>query len=85
MFGMSMLPFSLKLGWAPIVDGYWIPGVGRRKTWIIPCQILGGLGMIMVSFFIDSMVKNSSMLLGPYFFFLVLAFATQDIGKEKDF
>lgn len=82
LFSLAMLPFSLKLLWAPYVDGKWIPSLGRRKTWIMPCQILGGLGMIVISFFADQMLDASSVYLGPFFFFLVLAFATQDIAVD---
>ena len=64
------------------MDGKWIASIGRRKTWVIPCQVLGGLGMIILSFFVDQMILDSSTILGPCFFILVLAFATQDIAVD---
>ena len=39
-------PFSLKIIWAPIVDCLYIPSFGRRKTWLIPVQLLTGAVMI---------------------------------------
>jgi MFS family permease len=33
------LPWALKALWAPLVDRYTLPWVGRRKTWILPMQL----------------------------------------------
>src|SRR5262249_54585168 len=33
------LPWALKFLWAPAVDRYALPHVGRRKSWIVPLQI----------------------------------------------
>jgi PAT family acetyl-CoA transporter-like MFS transporter 1 len=100
LFGLSMLPFALKLGWAPLVDGTWISNVGRRKSWIIPCQVgkekkkkkklcsgrkkkvFSGTLMLISSYWIESWVRNGSLLLALVFFVLVLAFATQDIAVD---
>lgn len=38
-FGLSSLPFSLKLFWAPLVDATRVPGFGRRKSWLVPTQV----------------------------------------------
>jgi PAT family beta-lactamase induction signal transducer AmpG len=32
------LPWALKFLWAPLVDRYRIPGVGLRKSWVLPAQ-----------------------------------------------
>ncbi len=37
--GLS-LPWSLKLFWAPVVDRYTHGRLGRRRSWIVPLQIL---------------------------------------------
>ncbi len=47
------LPWALKFLWAPLVDRRSIPGVGLRKSWILPAQaaslvlyvLLGGLSL----------------------------------------
>ena len=82
LFSLALLPFSLKLCWAPVVDGSWMPGLGRRKSWIIPCQVFAGLLMMVSSFMADEWVGDGSMLLVLLFFVLVLAFATQDIAVD---
>jgi len=37
------LPWMLKVLWAPLVDRWWWPRLGRRRSWMIPAQ-LGMLG-----------------------------------------
>ena len=38
--GASVLPWSFKWAWGPIVDRYQIPEYGRRRPWIIFAQML---------------------------------------------
>lgn len=38
-YSLSSLPFSIKLLWAPIVDSTRLPGMGRRKSWLLPAQV----------------------------------------------
>jgi PAT family acetyl-CoA transporter-like MFS transporter 1 len=42
LFSLVSIPFSLKLLWAPLVDSCYFKRLGRRKTWIIPVQLLTG-------------------------------------------
>src|SRR5439155_6441046 len=46
IFSLASYPYSLKLLWSPIVDAVWSPKFGRRKSWILPIQLLSGVGMI---------------------------------------
>lgn len=39
-------PYSLKLLHAPVVDAKFTPKLGRRKSWIVPIQIVMGSLMI---------------------------------------
>lgn len=44
IFSLCTYPYSLKLLWSPIVDSIFSPKLGRRKSWIVPIQlIVGGL------------------------------------------
>lgn len=47
-------PFSLKLLWAPIVDSIYSNRFGRRKSWLIPAQLLIGFFMIFLGANVDS-------------------------------
>ena len=42
VFSFAHYPFSMKILWAPIVDAIFIKKFGRRKSWLIPTQILIG-------------------------------------------
>lgn len=85
IFSLVTWPFSLKLLWAPIVDSYFLPSVGRRKSWLIPVQALCGLSMIFlssrVSVWLDGEIPD---LWSLTYAFLLLYFlmATQDIAVD---
>ncbi len=44
--GYVTLPYSLKVLWAPLVDRFVPPFLGRRRGWILACQLalIAGLG-----------------------------------------
>jgi MFS family permease len=33
------LPWVAKILWAPLVDRWWVRGLGRRRSWILPLQL----------------------------------------------
>lgn len=37
---LASLPWVLKILWAPYVENHWWPTIGRRKSWILPAQIV---------------------------------------------
>lgn len=37
---MCTMPFSFKVLWSPFVEFYHIQSIGKRKSWIIPTQLL---------------------------------------------
>ncbi len=39
LLGLLALPWSFKALWAPLVDTYWSPAIGRRRSWILPMQV----------------------------------------------
>ena len=43
------LPWALKFLYASWVDRYYIPAIGRRRSWIFPLQWLGALILLCVS------------------------------------
>lgn len=84
---LGTLPFSLKLLWAPIVDSCYVHQWGRRKSWIIPLQILLGLGFLGMSGFIEGWVPETAedvQINKLTLAFGLLAFfaATQDIAVD---
>ena len=59
LFSFVTLPYSLKVFWAPLVDRYALPGLGRRRGWLLATQaamalayrvamlVSGGLALIV--------------------------------------
>lgn len=91
LFSLVSLPFSMKIIWAPFVDSYYVASFGRRKTWLVPVQLLTGLMMICGASYIqlwlregeDSVVAEPDTLtLTAYFFALYFLMATQDIAVD---
>ena len=46
VFGLLSLPYTLKFLWAPLLDRYTLPGLGRRRGWALLIQglLLAALG-----------------------------------------
>ncbi|CZR65605.1 related to acetyl-CoA transporter [Phialocephala subalpina] len=89
VFSLASYPYSLKLLWSPIVDACWSPKLGRRKSWIMPIQMLSGIGMIWLGARAKSMMATAASDGGSgiwgftgWWFFLVFMCATQDIAVD---
>lgn len=89
VFSLASYPYSLKLLWSPIVDAVWSTKLGRRKSWIMPIQMLSGLGMIWLGSNVKQMMTSAGADDGAgiwgftwWWFFLVFMCATQDIAVD---
>lgn len=78
----------VKILWAPIVDSAYIKSFGRRKSWLVPTQIVLGAFMIFVAHNVDEWIGDGTTN-GPQMFLLTLVFfvfwflaATQDIAVD---
>ncbi|KAI6045025.1 acetyl-coenzyme A transporter 1-domain-containing protein [Pisolithus marmoratus] len=49
VFALSSYPYSLKLLWSPFVDSTFFSSIGRRKSWIIPMQLIIGSMMLYIA------------------------------------
>ena len=45
IFSLVGLPYTLKILWAPVMDRFSLPWLGRRRGWILLAQILLALGI----------------------------------------
>lgn len=92
LFSLVSIPFSLKLLWAPFVDSLYFKSFGRRKSWLIPVQLITAAAMIVGSNFISGWLgegadgTQSGVLsvtnLTIYFISLYFLMATQDIAVD---
>ncbi|KAH9927460.1 MFS general substrate transporter [Epithele typhae] len=72
VFSLAGYPYSLKLFWSPIVDSVFFRSVGRRKSWIIPMQLIVGTIMLIMSTSAEEMVENP----GKHLYTLSFAFTS---------
>lgn len=78
----------MKILWAPIVDCAYIKAIGRRKSWLLPTQILIGTSLLYLGEKVDDWFgdgasqKPNITMLTVIFFLLWLLTATQDIAVD---
>lgn len=79
---------TVKILWAPIVDSAYIKAIGRRKSWLVPAQIMIGVFMIYLAQNVDNWMgvgenqRPQMYLLTGVFFMLWFLTATQDIAVD---
>lgn len=49
-FSLAGLPYSLKFLWAPLFDRFTMPFLGRRRGWILVCQVTLALSIAVLAF-----------------------------------
>ena len=86
IFSLSSWPYSLKLLWSPIVDAVYSPSIGRRKSWIIPIQLLTGTLFYWLGCHIDAIMDQEEHIpiyrLTASFLLTVFFCATQDVAVD---
>lgn len=83
-FGLLMLPWSIKIFWAPWVDRHAISRLGHYRSWILPTQLLTVVVLCVLSLFPIQALDQPLYL---FIFFIALLFmnltgATQDIATD---
>ncbi|MDH0303290.1 MULTISPECIES: RhtX/FptX family siderophore transporter [unclassified Pseudomonas] len=74
------LPWVVKFIWAPPVDNHWSPRLGRRRSWIVPMQLLVLLCLVSLAG-IGLSVDTAGLAVG-LLIVASLASATQDIATD---
>lgn len=49
IFSLVGLPYTLKVIWAPLMDRFSLPWLGRRRGWVLTAQILLAAGIVGMS------------------------------------
>ena len=50
LFSFVTLPYSLKVFWAPLLDRYALPGLGRRRGWMALMQVGMAVALVLLGF-----------------------------------
>ncbi len=56
-FSFTHWPYSMKLLWAPFVDSIYVKRFGRRKSWLVPMQLIIGLFMIFYADYVHEILE----------------------------
>eukprot|EP00347_Sterkiella_histriomuscorum_P017778 403348030 len=94
---MCTMPFSLKVLWSPFVDVYYSKRIGKRKSWIIPTQLivryssqmsqtLSKLSMFLfyMSGTLETMLMNKEIFMVTVLFTIMIFIITcQDIAVDS--
>lgn len=77
--GILMLPWILKFLWAPYVDRFYISALGKRRSWIVPMQLVS----VAVIVFLSTLTPEDNLtVFFPVLMLLALCAATQDIATD---
>lgn len=68
-------PYVFRMLWSPLVDRYYLPSIGRRRSWLLICQWSLSVGFAACAFFSPS---ESPVLLSVLGLSLSFISATQD-------
>ncbi|KAF9103606.1 hypothetical protein BGX27_010500 [Mortierella sp. AM989] len=85
VFSLAHYPYSMKFLWSPIVDAVYSKDLGRRKSWIVPIQLLTGFMFLWLGINIDDWMSQEHISVGTLtavFFVLIFFSATQDIAVD---
>jgi len=80
---MCTLPFSFKVLWSPLVEFYTYEPFGKRKSWIIPMQLIMCAILYWLSSNLEPMLVNKEVQLVAYLLTtLVFVITCQDIALD---
>ena len=80
LISMAVLPWTFKLFWAPLIDTFNFPAMGRRRPWIILSEVMMALTLVCMAFSGDIINKLNTL---AWMFFLHNCFASlQDVCTD---
>jgi PAT family beta-lactamase induction signal transducer AmpG len=80
LFSLAQAPWTFKVLWAPFVDRYPLPLLGRKRGWMVACQLaLAGLGLGLAA---ASRPPEPVGVIGALCLATALASATLDIAYD---
>ena len=88
LLSISTIPYGLKLLWAPFVDTIFWSRLGRRRSYIVPCNLIASLLWWELSWNLDNMVVQASneegglVWLSLRLFLIVLTMAVEDVAVD---
>lgn len=82
LFALIGLPYTFKFLWAPLLDRFTLPFLGRRRGWLAVAQALLAAVLALIAAFGPTSSSSSLMLLGVLGTAMVFFSASQDIVAD---
>lgn len=82
---LLFLPWVLSVLWSPLVDRWHLPGIGRRRSWLVPTQGLLAVSLMLVALWLSTRTTDLiSSWMAPAFLaiFASTLAATQDVATD---
>ncbi len=79
IFAAIATPYSLKFLWSPLLDGFTIPYLGKRRGWMLITQLMMALCLALMGL---SDPSEQPLIIGILAFFLAFFSASHDIAKD---
>ena len=81
---LCTMPFSFKVFWSPIVELYSLPMCGKRKSWVVPSQLIGCAILYYLSGSINDLLINKEVnWLTGFLIFNTFIITCQDIAVDS--
>ena len=81
---MSTMPYSFKVFWAPMIELYYMPSIGKRKSWVVPTQLVGcGILYYLSGSIIDYLMKKEVYFLTGLLIVNTFVITCQDIAVDS--
>ena len=79
LLGLSELPYTLKLFWAPLMDRWAIPWPDRRRGWMSLLQLLLGIGLLSFTRLNPEASESAVLAIGITAVVVAVLSASQDV------
>jgi len=80
---MCTTPFTLKLFWAPIIEFYYLKRFGKRKSWVVPTQMVIFVVLMWFKDELEPMVLEKKInMVTAILTFIIFVITCQDIAVD---
>ena len=80
LISMAVMPWTFKIFWAPLIDTFNYPAMGRRRPWIIVSELMMAISLVGIALTGD--ITNNLHVLAWMFFFHNCFASLQDVCTD---
>lgn len=57
---LAILPFEIKIIFSPWVESHYIKALGKRRSWILPAQLVASALALLIGLNVDYILENKA-------------------------